>query len=530
MNKLNKLQIALAGGVFLSGFFGVASLASASTLAISPTSNALTVGSTTTATIMLDTTGQAIYGVDIYSLHFNPAVLQVVDADGATAGIQIAPGTLMASTQYNSVNNAAGTIQFSQTPSTGASNFTGSGILATITFQAIASGTSNLTFDFTPGSTVDCNVAGLYTDLLTSVTNGVYTASPVLDTTPPTISSIVAGSITQTGATITWSTNENSDSQMDYGLTTAYGASTVLNPSLVINHSVALSGLTAGTLYHYRVKSRDAAGNLATSIDQTFTTQSAPDTTPPTISITNPSTSGQTFSGVMSVSAVASDPIIAGRVTSGLLSESLLIDGAVFASSSAGSLTANLDTTTLTNNTHTLLANAKDNAGNTATSSAVSIITFNLSNATRYPRGLSLSSLEGLSSIPAGTSITASVIAPTTQTILSTQSLSPSATGTYMVTFQPSFPQVVSIRVSASGYLSQLLTSIDTTVNSSVVLVVPQLLAGDFNNDNTVNSLDYSLMNSHWLQSFATADVNRDGLINSLDFAVLKNNFGKSGQ
>jgi hypothetical protein len=35
-----------------------------------------------------------------------------------------------------------------------------------------------------------------------------------------------------------------------------------------------LSGLTASTTYHYRVKSRDAAGNLATSNDLTFTTAS----------------------------------------------------------------------------------------------------------------------------------------------------------------------------------------------------------------------------------------------------------------
>jgi RHS repeat-associated protein len=40
----------------------------------------------------------------------------------------------------------------------------------------------------------------------------------------------------------------------------------------VIAHSQGLSGLTAGTVYHYRVKSRDAAGNLAVSGDFTFTT------------------------------------------------------------------------------------------------------------------------------------------------------------------------------------------------------------------------------------------------------------------
>ena len=44
-----------------------------------------------------------------------------------------------------------------------------------------------------------------------------------------------------------------------------------MNTSLVTLHSQVVSGLTAGTLYHYRVKSRDAAGNLATSGDFTFT-------------------------------------------------------------------------------------------------------------------------------------------------------------------------------------------------------------------------------------------------------------------
>ncbi len=61
---------------------------------------------------------------------------------------------------------------------------------------------------------------------------------------------------------------------MEYGTTTAYGQSAPAtpNPALVTTHSQALSGLTAGTVYHYRVKSRDAAGNLAVSGDFTFTT------------------------------------------------------------------------------------------------------------------------------------------------------------------------------------------------------------------------------------------------------------------
>jgi len=105
------------------------------------------------------------------------------------------------------------------------------------------------------------------------------------DTTPPVISSIVSSGITYSSATITWTTNEPSDSQVEYGLTTAYGNSTTLNASLVTSHSAGLTGLSASTVYHYRVKSKDTAANLGTSIDYTFTTTAAPDITPPVISI-----------------------------------------------------------------------------------------------------------------------------------------------------------------------------------------------------------------------------------------------------
>src|SRR6266542_5490805 len=92
------------------------------------------------------------------------------------------------------------------------------------------------------------------------------------DATAPVISNVAAVGITTYTATIIWTTNENSDSQVEYGTTTAYGQSTALNPALMTAHLQVLSGLTPGTLYHYRVKSKDAAGNLAVSGDFTFTT------------------------------------------------------------------------------------------------------------------------------------------------------------------------------------------------------------------------------------------------------------------
>lgn len=101
------------------------------------------------------------------------------------------------------------------------------------------------------------------------------------DTTAPVITGVAASGVSQTGATVGWTTNENADTQVEYGPTAAYGASTPLNATMSAAHSVAFNGLIAGTLYHYRVKSKDAAGNLATSADFTFTTTAAAPPPPP---------------------------------------------------------------------------------------------------------------------------------------------------------------------------------------------------------------------------------------------------------
>jgi len=51
----------------------------------------------------------------------------------------------------------------------------------------------------------------------------------------------------------------------------------------VTHHSVTLTGLDPETHYHFRVGSRDEAGNQAESGDHEFDTEVTPDTTPPII-------------------------------------------------------------------------------------------------------------------------------------------------------------------------------------------------------------------------------------------------------
>jgi len=102
----------------------------------------------------------------------------------------------------------------------------------------------------------------------------VTASTPVtLDANPPTISDISISSLTATSATINWTTEEVANGEIQYGLTPSYGSTTPLETPLSLNHTIVLSGLTADTLYHYRIQSSDEIGNLATSPDNTFTTE-----------------------------------------------------------------------------------------------------------------------------------------------------------------------------------------------------------------------------------------------------------------
>jgi len=102
----------------------------------------------------------------------------------------------------------------------------------------------------------------------------VLRTSAAQDTTPPVITEVKAVNLVGTSATITWRTDEPATSQVSYGTSAGYGT---LQPeqtdtTMLTSHSVMLNGLPAGTVFHYKVTSRDAAGNEESSKDSTFTT------------------------------------------------------------------------------------------------------------------------------------------------------------------------------------------------------------------------------------------------------------------
>jgi len=110
-----------------------------------------------------------------------------------------------------------------------------------------------------------------------------WVAEPFLEkntaanTTLPALSiSAISSSTGATSAAIQWTTNNPATSQVEYGLTTAYGSFTALAVSTATLHTVNIAGLSAATVYHFRVASKDSTGTLASSTpDMTFMTTAA---------------------------------------------------------------------------------------------------------------------------------------------------------------------------------------------------------------------------------------------------------------
>lgn len=107
------------------------------------------------------------------------------------------------------------------------------------------------------------------------------------DSRPPKISDIkteasnIGNSSSQARIAISWTTDEPSTSQIEFGpgLTgTDYTRKTTLDDAFTTHHLVIVSGLDPGTPYHLRVRSSDNAGNLTTGNDRTVITGEVPKT------------------------------------------------------------------------------------------------------------------------------------------------------------------------------------------------------------------------------------------------------------
>jgi len=133
-------------------------------------------------------------------------------------------------------------------------------------------------------------------------------------------------------------------------------------------YSISWNSATVANGSHtLAARARDAAGNQTTSAPVGITTSNvAPDTQAPSVSLTAP-LSGATVSGAVTVSAAASDNV-------GVVGVQFLLDGAALgAEDTSAPYSVAWDSGTATNGSHTLAARARDAAGNQATSASVSV-------------------------------------------------------------------------------------------------------------------------------------------------------------
>ncbi len=95
------------------------------------------------------------------------------------------------------------------------------------------------------------------------------------DTTAPDISNVQIETVDDSSVTVTWETDEEADSLINYGLQEDYGIVRVPVPDKT-THSITLDNLDPGRVYHFRVVSADEEGNQGISADYKVQTTGTP--------------------------------------------------------------------------------------------------------------------------------------------------------------------------------------------------------------------------------------------------------------
>jgi hypothetical protein len=175
------------------------------------------------------------------------------------------------------------------------------------------------------------------------------------DTTAPTVSAAETGS----SGTITLSATASDNvgvSNVEFYVDGVLKGSDASSPYAINLNSTTLSNAS----HSLTAKAFDAAGNVATSAAVNFSIDNPPaDTTAPTVSAAETGSSG-----TITLSATASDNV-------GVSNVEFYVDGVLKGADATSPYAISLDSTTLSNASHSLTAKAFDAAGNVGTSTAV---------------------------------------------------------------------------------------------------------------------------------------------------------------
>lgn len=107
--------------------------------------------------------------------------------------------------------------------------------------------------------------------------SGVNPVAAQSDQEAPSISAVEIEEVTDSSVTITWQTDEEADSLVNYGLQPDYGIVRIPVADRT-EHSITLDNLEPGRVYYFRVVSADEDGNQGISADYRVQTTGTPQT------------------------------------------------------------------------------------------------------------------------------------------------------------------------------------------------------------------------------------------------------------
>ncbi|MBI2133570.1 PGF-pre-PGF domain-containing protein [Candidatus Woesearchaeota archaeon] len=141
---------------------------------------------------------------------------------------------------------------------------TNSTINATRTWFAVngtlANGTYSYNFSCTNSNTGDVGNSTIGTLRINDL------SAPLFNQTP------AAASVTTSGGTITWHTNERTNTTLSHGTSSSSFSSNSTETGFITEHSVSLGSLSSSTTYYYNVTACDNVGNCNTTGPFSFTT------------------------------------------------------------------------------------------------------------------------------------------------------------------------------------------------------------------------------------------------------------------
>ncbi|MCL4366392.1 carboxypeptidase regulatory-like domain-containing protein [Patescibacteria group bacterium] len=251
---------------FLFVLFFTPHLTFASTLYLAPGSGNIYLGDTKSVSVVLNTQGESVNAVSAF-LSYPQDKLDVVSVSPTGAfGIQ-------AENAYG-----GGIIKISRGNFSGVS---GSVTVATIRFKGKTAGSATVAFiggsqaprtsDSTDSLNLGRSGGGVFTVGGTAPAKPAATPKSGSASTSLSISDLKVTSVSTDSATISWQTNENADTVVDYGLDNNRYFLSVAGKELVKDHVVKLESplFVPGLLLHFRATSNNDSGTVS-SVDTTL--------------------------------------------------------------------------------------------------------------------------------------------------------------------------------------------------------------------------------------------------------------------